>query len=173
LAAGAVKREHELAAQPFPKRVLSDQALELACEGRMAANCEICVDPLLERCEAGFGKARNGRLGEVLVGQVGEGWAAPDSERLSQEGGALTGVILARGLLDEALEVLAVELALANVQDVAGGLGGQDTVGAGPRLQRLAKLGDEHMHRLRPGLRRLRPPQVVQQPVGRDDLVRM
>ncbi len=47
-AAGAVEREHQLAAQTLPERMLGHELLELADELRAAARREVRVDPRLE-----------------------------------------------------------------------------------------------------------------------------
>src|SRR5207244_1760102 len=48
LPAGAVEREHQLAAQAFSERMPGDQLLELADDLRVTAVPEIAVDALLE-----------------------------------------------------------------------------------------------------------------------------
>ena len=51
LPAGAIEREHQLAAQALAQRVLEDQSLELAHEVEVPTESEIGIDPALERSE--------------------------------------------------------------------------------------------------------------------------
>jgi hypothetical protein len=129
--------------------MLSDELLELAGDGRMPAECEVCVDPVLERREPCLAEARDRGLGEVLVAQVGERRAAPNAQRLAEESRARLIIVLGGRLLDKRFEPLAVELAVANAHDVPGRLC-DERAGAARILKRLAKLGDEDLHRFRP-----------------------
>ena len=72
LAVRAVEREHELAAQPLAQRMPRDERLELADELGVAAEREIGLDPLFERRELQLVEARDLRLCERLVGEVGK-----------------------------------------------------------------------------------------------------
>src|SRR5205814_938397 len=62
----AVEREHQLAAEPFPQRVLGDQAFELSDEFGVAAVLELEDDPALEGGQAKLLQARRLRLCEGL-----------------------------------------------------------------------------------------------------------
>ena len=84
LAAGAVEREHQLAAQALPQRMLGDERLELADELGVTAERQVGVDPLLERRQPQLLQPRDLGLGERLVGEVGERRPAPQRERLAQ-----------------------------------------------------------------------------------------
>ena len=59
----------------------------------MPAERELGVDPLLERREPELLEPLDGRLGERLVGEVGERRPAPELERLAQQGGRGCGVV--------------------------------------------------------------------------------
>ena len=96
LAAGAVEREHQLAAQPLPQRVLVDERLELGDELAGAAQLEIGVDPFLERVEAKLLETADLVLRERLEGEVGERRSPPDRQRFAEEPGPLGGAGLAR-----------------------------------------------------------------------------
>ena len=87
LAAAAVEREHELAAQALAQRVLADEPLQLGHELRVAAELEVGVDPLLERGEPLLLEA--GALGacERRV-ELGERRPAPERERLTRAAAA-------------------------------------------------------------------------------------
>ena len=62
LAPGAVQREHELAAEAFPKRVVGDEALELAEKLGVPTQLELRVDPFLDDAEAELLELGDGRL---------------------------------------------------------------------------------------------------------------
>jgi len=51
LTSGAVQRQHQLAARPFAERVLAAEQVELANQSGMTAECELGLDPVLERRE--------------------------------------------------------------------------------------------------------------------------
>ena len=84
LPAGAVEREHQLAAQALPQRMLGDERLELADQLGVAAAGQIGVDPLLERRQPQLLETGDLGLRERLVGEVGERRPAPKRERLAQ-----------------------------------------------------------------------------------------
>ncbi len=84
LAPAAVERGHELPARPLAQRVLGDERLELAHEIRMAAEYEVCVDPVLEDCESALVEPGYLRLREIRVAKVCESGATPERERLGK-----------------------------------------------------------------------------------------
>ena len=83
LAARAIEREHQLAAQALAERVASYQRLDLAGEIR-SAESEVGVDPVLERTQPQLREASDLRRGERLEGEVRQGRAAPQSEGQAQ-----------------------------------------------------------------------------------------
>ena len=72
LPAAAIQRQHELAVQPLPQRMLGDQVLQLAGERVVPAKRQVSIDPRLQRGEPEFFQA--GCLGpdERVVGQIGQ-----------------------------------------------------------------------------------------------------
>ena len=72
LTAGAVEREHQLAAQPLAQRVLGHERLELAGHLGVPAGAEILLDALLEAGEPQVVEAGDLGAGETLVGELGE-----------------------------------------------------------------------------------------------------
>ena len=84
LPAAAIQRQHELAVQPLPQRMLGGQLLQLAGERVVPAKRQVSIDPRLQRGEPQLLQA--GRLGpgERVVGQVGQHPAAPQPQRLAQ-----------------------------------------------------------------------------------------
>ncbi len=89
LAVGAVEGEHELAPEPLPQRMPSDERLQLADELSVAAEREVGLDALFERRQLQLVQARDLALCERLVGEVGQGRAPPEGERPAQLLGGL------------------------------------------------------------------------------------
>ena len=77
LPAAAVQRQHELAVQPFPQRMVGDQPLQFGGERVVPAKRQVSLDPALPGGEPQLFQA--GRLGlyERVVGQVREHRAPP------------------------------------------------------------------------------------------------
>ena len=69
--------------------MLGDEALELRGEALVPAEPKLGLDSLLERFEAQLGQARDLRLRERLVQDVGVRIAPPQRERLRQSLGSL------------------------------------------------------------------------------------
>jgi hypothetical protein len=77
LPAAAVQRQHELAVQPLPQRMLAGQLFQLAGERVVPAQRQVGVDPRLQRGQPQL--LQPGRLGpgERVVGQIGQHRATP------------------------------------------------------------------------------------------------
>ena len=86
LPAASIEGEHQLAAQPLAERMRDDERFQLRDDGAVPAECELGVEPLLERAQPEFVEAGDLGLGEVVVGEVGEGLAAPELECLPDRG---------------------------------------------------------------------------------------
>ena len=84
LPARAVQREHELAAQALPQRMLGDEGLELADHVLGPAERDVGVDPVRDAGEPEVLETGDLGLGEELASHVGEGGASPDRERSAQ-----------------------------------------------------------------------------------------
>ena len=136
----------------------------------MPAEREVGVDPVLDRGEAELLEAPDRRLGERLVAEVREWRAPPQRERgaeLLGRVGRVSGRECAASLLDEALEPMEVERIGLDPRLVAAGSGHED-IGR----QHAAEAGDERRECIGGALRRVVTPQLVDQPVTSDDLVR-
>jgi len=132
----------------------------------VAAELEVGVDPLLDRRGPLFLELRAFRAGDRVV-EVGERRAAPQAQCLPQKLGGAFGVETA-GVGDELLEALEIEAAGLDAGEVAGRLR-DDRVAA----EGLPKLGDVNLERRRGGVGRRPVPELVDQPVARNDAVRM
>ena len=167
LAAGTVEREHELGPQALAQRVRGDQRLELADEVCVASACKVGVDPLLKHRQPQLVELPDLGLGERLVREVGERRAAPEGECGAQLVRRPHGLRSPR-LPAQPLEHREVELLRLDVQDVAGRARGQPL---GAELAPQPHDVDLDALRRRGG-RRLSP-QLGDQPVGGNDLVRV
>ncbi len=156
LAARAVEREHQLRSERLTQRMLGDERLELRHELRRAAGGEVCLDPLLDRRDALFLEPRC--LERKLA--IGERRTAPERQRLAQELGGLRGLALPR-LRDELVEGADVDVALDEVARLAR----LDR----PVAERLAEARDIDLQGGRGCRGRLVPPELVDQPLCRDD----
>src|SRR5581483_10433189 len=85
LAPGAVEHEHQLAAEALAQRLGGDETLELADDVELAAELDVGFDPQLDRRRLQLLEPRDVRLRELLVGELGEGRAAPERERLVEQ----------------------------------------------------------------------------------------
>src|SRR5581483_10372271 len=168
LPAGAVEREHVLAAEPVAVRVLGDEAVELGDERVVPPEGELDLVSQLERVEVELLESSPLRLRERLAGEVRERRAAPERERLADEaGGSLgaAGVELPLGSPDELLEALEVELAGLEAQAV--GLPARlDPLGA----ERLPEAVHVDLERGDGRAGRIVAPDQVDEPVARNRL---
>ena len=83
LPTGAVQREHQQPAKPLAQRMRGDELLESDDGTLVTTELELEVEPLLDHGEPQLGQSGDGRRREVLVGEVGEGIAAPQRIRLA------------------------------------------------------------------------------------------
>ena len=175
LAAAAVQREHELAAEPLAQRMLVDERLELADELGALPEPEVGLDALLQAGEAPLLQPGDLSLGPLLVGEVGERRAAPEGEGLAQRRGR-AGRVAGRQRRApgrrQLLEAVEVEPPGRDVQEVARGRGSRSR-----RRRRRRPAAPAAAARCRPGRPGARsagatPPRVGDQPLGRDHRVR-
>ena len=168
LAARPVEREHELPAKPFAQRVKGRQPLELADRLTEAAEAQVGLDPVLERRQPELLQPGELRLKRWFEAEVVERRPPPQVERPVQGLGCGRGVLSRSALRHELLEAVEVEPARLNAQLIAGLAGDQ-----GVRPDRLTQPGYGHLERLRSLPDPRFPPELVHEPVARDDLVRV
>ena len=114
LAVAAIQRQHQLGAQMLPVGVIADQRRQPPDDVGVAAESEVGLDLLLERGDAQLVQALDLGLGERLVGDIGQGGAAPQRESALERAGGLlraAGGELAATLGDQPLEAVRVESA--------------------------------------------------------------
>ena len=163
--------------EPFAQGVAVDELAELADEAVVPAESEIGVDPVLECLEPQLVEAIDVGPRELLVGEVVERAALPERQGRSQAIGCRVGIAVVQqppALTGQPLEALGVDLIRAYLQHVSGRQRDENLVLASVAawLERLAKMRDVALEHVRGGLRRRVTPQVVDQSVGGDDLVR-
>ena len=173
----AIEREHQLAAQALPKRVLRDERLQLADELLVAAKREIGVDTVGERRQVNLLESPDLRLRKGLVGEIRERRSAPEREGFEKRPCRQPRTPRAQdpsALLDQPLESIGVELVPPHTKEIAGGPGNQHVLGVArgaPSSERLSQLGDVHLHDLHGPRRRPPGPELLDQTIDRDDLV--
>jgi len=180
LSSGAIEREHQLAAQALPERVLRNETLQLGRDCIVAAERQIGVDPHLQGAELELFQPPDLDLGEGLVAEVGQRRSPPQSERLPQRRIRVIGVVArerAPSLLQETLEAIYVHLTGRDLEDVTVRARVDDVFSrlAYPRscFECLAQARDMHLNVLDRARGRPLTPQGVDQPIDRDDLVRV
>ena len=167
LATRPVEREHELAADALAKRVPGDETFQLGRDRGVTAECELGLDPLLDRRQPQLLEARDLGLREGFVGEVGQRGSPPQSERLFEQL-RRPRRLRASSARDELLEDVQVELTSLNLEHVARRAGDQ-LVG----LELLAQPGDVDLERLAGGRGCTIPPESIDEGLARDDLVRV
>jgi hypothetical protein len=148
-------------------RMLADQHLQLADQVGVAAERQVGLDPLLQCSDAQLLEASAFDLGERLAGELRQRGTAPQFECLAQQPRRSLGVRPPR-VADQPLEAEQVDRLGIRAEQIAGR----------PRHERLGReqlaqprhvdLDDRDRR-----LRRLIPPQLVDQPLTRDNPVRV
>ena len=134
---------------------------------------EVGVDTILQRGQAQLIHAPNRCLCEGLEREVCEGGAAPETQRLAQlRRGLLRSPSAERGaaVAEELLEPIQVDLIGVEPDEVAGTLSDEDLA---RRAEQLAQLRHVDLDRVGGRRRRLLAPELVDQAIGRDDLIRV
>ena len=171
LAPGAISREHLLATQTLPQRVLSDKPVELGDKLVMPAEREVSVDAILDRHQPPLVQARGVIDDCRLVGEVAERGSAPQRQCLVQPVGRpprLAGGQGGAALLGERVETRGVDVVVADDEPVAARL--RDEVAV---AERLAQRRDMVVQTARRRRRRCLAPQAVDQALTGDGRVRV
>ena len=169
LPARAVQGRHQLSPETLAERVLGDEGFELSDQLVVAPEREVGVDPQLDCCKPDLAEPSDGRLGEALVGEVRERRASPERQRVAEPLRRIARQAAseqAPPLVHEPLESVEIERVGLDPDDVAGRSGRQHVL-----RQRLAKSRDVDPQCGGGALGRVLAPELVDQPVGRNDLV--
>ena len=121
MATAAVERKHQLAAQPLAEGVGGDERFQLADQPCVAAEQELGVEPLLESDHAQLVEPGAVEPGELLLVEVCERRAVPESERLGEQRNASLRV-RAQRFAAQALEPVRIDVLGLDRQPVAGWL---------------------------------------------------
>jgi hypothetical protein len=147
--------------------MLVDEHFELPNELTVPTQGEVCLDAQLERSQAKLLEAKDLRLDERLAREVGESRPAPEAERIVEQSRSLVGLGLLC-LLDELLEAEEVELVGCDPDQISGITGDERLA----RAKRLPQPRDVELERVGGGPGRTRSPELVDEAIVRDDLVR-
>ena len=154
-------------AETLAEGVLAHERLELSDKLGVSSELEFSSNPPLDAGETNLFEPKNLRLRERLVSELGERWTSPEIESLAKSSRRQLGRGVLR-LLHQPLEAEQVELVRTDADHVARLLGDDRLAGS----ERLTELGNVVLERVRGRLGRLRSPKLVDEPAGRDDLVR-
>ena len=171
LPAGLVEGDHELPPGPLAERMLGDELPELADDVRSATLRELGVDPTLGRRCAQLLEPGGFRPCELVVGELLQRRPSVEREGTDERFRSMCVLATLEQAGTDANEpggTLAVELAFVDDEPVPPA-DGQDAVAA----ERLPQAGDLDLERLRGVLGQLVAPDLFDQPVGGDRLVRM
>ena len=161
-----VEREHQLRAQPLPQRMPRDERLQLGHEVGVDPELEIGGDPILEHAQPQILEPMDVVLREVLQLRVGKRRASPESKRLAEHDRPPLGLFLPR-LADDVLETGEIELTSVELEHIAGRPCLEET-----RPQQLPQLRDGVLQGRRRGSRRMLAPELIDETLSRDRLVR-
>ena len=152
----------------------ADQRLEFAAQLCVTSEREIGLDPVFESRQSQLLEPRDLILRELVIGEIRERRSPPERKAVAEQPGRarhLTpGEHLAR-LRASALEALRVELSRLEPEDVPGSNRLEGLTRLRPKP--LTHLGDACLQRVGRLARRLGAPHRFDQPVARDDLVRV
>jgi hypothetical protein len=172
LPASAVEREHQLAHEPLARRVVDHELSQLPDELRVPAGGQVGLHTRLERDDPLLLEPHDLGLSERFELQFGQGRAAPECERLTQNVRGPLGLSLvqrAAAVLDEARETLGVEILRSHPQAVTRRRR-DESIGVS---ERFAQSRDVDLHRLHRACRCLLAPQRERQPLDMHRLVGM
>ena len=170
---GAVERQRLVLDETLAEWMLLAQQFELADDLTVEPARQVGLDPIFDRVDTCIAETQTLEVGELVVGVVLEGRAAPEIEsrpefdsccgRVARQQRAPFG--------GSALERLDVELAGIDVQPVAGADGFDHRLFAALAvgIERGPQAGDVHPKRIELAVA-LVSPQLLEHPVGRQDL---
>src|SRR5262245_39515909 len=144
-----------------------DERFELGNDLPVATEGEVRVDAILDRSQSHLREPGDLGLCERLVGELRERFTPPERKRLPELRARVNGVCGAR-VLDQTLEMGQIELVRSNHDGVAGGTGDENL-----RTQMLTQPRNVDLESLGGRSGRVPSPELLDQPVCGDDLVRM
>ncbi len=178
LAAGPIEGQHQLAARPFAQGLPLEECLQLGHERTVTPLGEVRVDPVLERLEPQLFQPTRLRVPRSRLVDAGERLSAPKTESRTQDRGGpagLPGGKCVSPLEREPFEPRRIDRLRVDPQHVAGGAGDEHRARCARHpvgLEHLPELRHEPVQRGRRRIRWSLSPELVDQPVARDDHVR-
>ena len=169
LTPGAIEREHQARDQPLTQRVLLDKRLELGHQLGTVTEHELGLEPRLKRAQPQLLKPLRVSFERFAIEQIAPGRPTPQRERECQlaERGLIVKALSRRPRAsDESLELVGVEFARFDVQQVAARLAFQTVM-----AEELAQSVDVCVERLSGARRWPLPPERIDQVIARDDFV--
>jgi hypothetical protein len=166
LPAAAIEREHELRAKSFAERVVYDETLQLRNELGCPAECQVCLHALFERLQSQLFEPRRLGLRERVVDEVCERGVAPKRERVGQQLRSTRGIGGCVRCGERVFEAGRVELLRLDAQDVSWRARYERI-----RPERAAQPRDVDLDVVARGSWPIVRPELLDQPVDRDDLV--
>ncbi len=176
LTAGAIQRQHELGPGTLAQRLLPHQGAQATDELLVLAELDTRRDPFLERCQPELLEPAYLCLAERLIGQVRQRRPAPVRERLAEQLASLARRAAGQrpsAAFSERLEALGVDPLGVGEEPVAGRARDQQPAGrAGLTcgLEGPPQARNRHLQRPRRIVAPLAGPQLLDQPVARDNL---
>jgi hypothetical protein len=168
LAAGAIKREHELAVEALAEGRLRYEPLELSDELGRPPQGNLGVDPPLLGQQPEFLEARDLPLCEGLEGEVGEGRASPKRQRTRESRGSSLGLARRQRfftLSNQGFKQVNVDGLQPNAEQVAGTSSNQHG-----RPKKTSQLRDVNLDHVTSAGGRRFAPDLVDDLVDCDDL---
>ncbi len=123
----SVECHHQVGGEPFPERMLANQALELADKRRRQPSTQVRIDAQLHRLQAQLLEARDLSLGERLVDQIFVRAAPPQGQPFAghERSRRRIGLEQTPGLPQQRLEPPRIDVVRFDVEHVARGPGEQ------------------------------------------------
>ena len=176
LTTSPILSQHQLTMQPLAIRVLPHEALQLPEDLGVPTQQHLSGDPFLKRGGTQLAQPRDLRLRERLVLEVGQDRAAPQRQRLAERRHRLLQASRRDqrpALSDQALALSRIQLIGSDLQQVAAGRCDQalfaSVRSAGGK--NVAQPRHVHVQPFGAARRGCTRPQLLHQPITRDDLV--
>jgi len=171
---GPIKREHELHAQPLPKRLGLGQYLELGSNLAMPPTGQLGVEAVLEHQHPLVLDRGELRPHGPPLNQIGERTPTPQPQGLPEQSHAVRpgpGGQSRTPLLGEPPELIHVNNFSINLQPIPRRVSDEDGRSIRPRRERPPDSGDSVLNHLASGERRLLVPEGTQHATGGHHLV--
>jgi hypothetical protein len=171
-----VQRPHQLHAQPLPQRVRGHQRLQLRHDPALPPHGQLRLDAILDGGQTQLLQPGHLRLGSQSAGHIGQGWPAPQPQRLTQQrGGArmITGRQRLPPLAGQPLEAVRVDILRVDREPVPRRLELDQAAGITLVAQPATEPGHLGLQRVGGIARRVLAVQAIDQPRSADHPARL